>query len=94
METHAFGFRLPANASEGQRRFPISDALCSERGIDVCIKYLRNSDFLNDIPSGVVTILDTHDLSYECERSFGAFCHGELDLHAIEEQGYAVNARS
>ena len=26
METHAFGFRLPANAPEGQKRFPISDA--------------------------------------------------------------------
>ncbi len=24
METHAFGFRLPANAPEGQKRFPIS----------------------------------------------------------------------
>jgi hypothetical protein len=24
MEAHAFGFRLPANALEGQKRFPIS----------------------------------------------------------------------
>ena len=24
METHAFGFRVPANAQEGQKRFPIS----------------------------------------------------------------------
>jgi hypothetical protein len=24
METHAFGFRLRANAQEGQKRFPIS----------------------------------------------------------------------
>jgi hypothetical protein len=24
METHAFGFRLRANAPEGQKRFPIS----------------------------------------------------------------------
>jgi hypothetical protein len=27
METHAFGFRLRANAPEGQKRFPISDFL-------------------------------------------------------------------
>ena len=25
METHAFGFRLRANAPEGQKRFPISN---------------------------------------------------------------------
>ncbi len=49
MGTHAFGFRPPANAPDGQKRFPISGALCSERGIDVCvIEYLRNSHFLND----------------------------------------------
>jgi hypothetical protein len=24
METHVFGLRLPANASDGQKRFPIS----------------------------------------------------------------------
>jgi hypothetical protein len=91
METHAFGFRLPANAPEGQKRFPISGALCSERGIDVClIECLRNSLFLNDIPSGVVMILDTHDLSHEHERRFSAFGHGKLDLHTIEEQEYEI----
>ncbi len=81
--------------SEGPKRFLISGALCSERGIDVCIiEYLRNSHFLNDISSGVVTILDTHDLSHERERSFSAFGHGELDLPTIEEQEYAVTAKS
>ncbi len=29
METHAFGFRLRANAPEGQKRFPISSRLDS-----------------------------------------------------------------
>jgi len=105
METHAFGVRLPVNAPEGQKRFPISrrakkrflisGALCSERGIDVCIvEYLRNSHVLNDISSGVVTILDTHDLSHERERSFSALGHGELGLPTIEEQEYAVIVRS
>ena len=28
METHAFGFRLRANAPEGQKRFPISGLFC------------------------------------------------------------------
>jgi hypothetical protein len=28
-KTHAFGFRLPANAPEGQKRFPISQFLVS-----------------------------------------------------------------
>jgi hypothetical protein len=27
METHAFGFKLPSNAPEGQKRFPISRLL-------------------------------------------------------------------
>ena len=30
METHAFGFRLPANAPEGQKRFPISLTVSSQ----------------------------------------------------------------
>jgi hypothetical protein len=29
LETHAFGFRLPANAPEGQKRFPISFIVAS-----------------------------------------------------------------
>jgi hypothetical protein len=28
MEMHAFGFRLRANAPEGQKRFPISNGRC------------------------------------------------------------------
>ena len=31
METHAFGFRLPGNALEGQKRIPISQFKCSCR---------------------------------------------------------------
>jgi hypothetical protein len=78
--------------SEGPKRFLTSAALCSERRIDVCIiEYLRDSHFLNDI---LVMILDTHDLSHERERSLSAFCHRELDLHTIEEQEYAIIARS
>jgi hypothetical protein len=30
METQAFGFRLPANAPEGQKRFPISLTVSSQ----------------------------------------------------------------
>jgi hypothetical protein len=31
METHAFGFRLSANALEGQKQVPISQVKCSCR---------------------------------------------------------------
>ena len=31
METHAFGFRLRANALEGQKQFPISNVTLVER---------------------------------------------------------------
>ena len=34
METHAFGFRLPANAPDGQKRFPIS-----ARGLSICQRW-------------------------------------------------------
>ncbi|HET9522741.1 MAG TPA: hypothetical protein VFO90_00835 [Terrimicrobiaceae bacterium] len=34
METYAFGFRLRANAPEGQKRFPISETYCGEAQLD------------------------------------------------------------
>ena len=34
METHAFGFRLRANAPKGQKRFPISETYCNEAQLD------------------------------------------------------------
>jgi hypothetical protein len=40
METHAFGFRLPANAPEGQKRFPISFDNYVEEEITVIRKLL------------------------------------------------------
>jgi hypothetical protein len=40
METYAFGFRLPANAPEGQKRFPISFHNYVEEEIPVVRKLL------------------------------------------------------
>ena len=62
METHAFGFRLPANAPEGQKRFPISSpkaisyqsvstALRDELGLE----YLRQT-VANDVDEANVLL--------------------------------------
>ena len=65
METHSFGFRLLANAPEGQKRFPISDVPVAPCVVGLILGPLAEQQFRRalTIRQGDATIFFTHPIS-------------------------------
>jgi hypothetical protein len=55
METHAFGFRLRANAPEGQKRFPISGQAITDAVADLMVA--RDRSPVNRVASSALGMI-------------------------------------
>jgi hypothetical protein len=76
METHAFGFRLPANAPEGQKRSPISTR-SDETSSGAVATYFLLSDEWNRDPLCRIANLRVHEATVAREEKQVDISYGD-----------------